>query len=134
MSGRTRQASALRFVVFNQFQDLGLKCVLRPIDGSNRLSERLLLELFLNRQAEFSELFDIRSRVKLQLLKIGKNGKRFLQLCLNLVVVPAFRLPALAQCFAQWQPISFARFALSCLAAGARVPLSNALLYDASLE
>jgi len=52
---------------------------------------------------------------------------------LNLVVAPAFRLPALAQCFAQWKPISFPRFALSCLA-GAHESFENASLYAASLE
>ena len=79
MSGRTRQASALRLVGSDQFQDLGLKCILRAVNGSDRLSERLLLELFLNRQAEFSEFFDVRPRMKLQVLKIGKYGERFLQ-------------------------------------------------------
>ena len=81
MSGRTRQASALRLVSFNQLHDLGLKCILRGVNRSDRLSERLLLELFLNRQAEFGEFFDIRPRVKFQVLKIGKYGERFLQLC-----------------------------------------------------
>ena len=80
MSGRTRQASALRLVGSDQFQDLGLKCILRAVNGSDRLSERLLLELFLNRQAEFGEFFDIRPRMKLQVLKIGKYGERLLQL------------------------------------------------------
>ena len=49
MSGRTRQASALRLVGSDQFQDLGLKCILRAINGSDRISERLLLELFFDR-------------------------------------------------------------------------------------
>ena len=79
MSGRARQPSALRFVIFNQLHDLGLKCILRAVNGSDRLGERLLLELFLNRQAEFGEFFDIRPRMKLQVLKIGKYGERFLQ-------------------------------------------------------
>ncbi len=48
LSGRS-QTSAFRFVIFNQFQYLGLKNVLRRIDGTNRLGERLLLELFLDR-------------------------------------------------------------------------------------
>ena len=54
MSGRARQTRALRVVVFNQRQDLGLKCILRGVDGTDGLRKRLLLELFLNRQAEFS--------------------------------------------------------------------------------
>jgi hypothetical protein len=53
-SGRARQTRTLRFVVSNQLQDLGLKCVLRGINRADRLSERLLLELFLNGQTEFS--------------------------------------------------------------------------------
>ena len=81
MSGRTRQASALRLVGSDQFQDLGLKCILRAVNGSDRLNERLLLELFLNRQAEFSEFFDIRPRMKLQFFKFGEDYKRLLQLC-----------------------------------------------------
>jgi hypothetical protein len=48
---------------------------LRAINGSDRISERLLLEFFLNRQAKLGELFDIRPRVKLQVLKIGKYGE-----------------------------------------------------------
>src|SRR5437870_3571715 len=81
MSGRARQTGALRFVVFNQRHDLGLKCILRAVNGSNRLSERLLLELFLNRQAEFSEFFDVGPRMKLQFFKFGEDYKRLLQLC-----------------------------------------------------
>src|SRR5438874_11366386 len=81
MSGRARQTRALPFVVFNQRQDLGLKCILRAVNGSNRLSKRLLLELFLNRQAEFSEFFDVGPRMKLQFLKFGQDYKRLLQLC-----------------------------------------------------
>ena len=61
MSGRTRQASALFFVSSDQLQDLGLKCVLRGENGADPLSERLLLKFLLNRQAEFSQFFDIRS-------------------------------------------------------------------------
>jgi hypothetical protein len=53
-SGRVRQASALRFVCSDQLQDLGLKCVLRGINRADRLGERLLLELILNGQTEFS--------------------------------------------------------------------------------
>ena len=131
MSGRTRQASALRLVGSDQFQDLGLKCILRAVNGSDPVSERLLLEFFLNRQAEFSEFFNISPRMKLQVLKIGKYGERFLQFA-RIWVAPAFRLPALAQCFARWQPISFPRFALSCLAE-AHEWFENALLYAASL-
>ena len=78
MSGRTRQASALHLVGSDQFHDLGLKCILRAVNGSDALSERLLLELFFNRQTEFGELFYVRSRVKFQVLKIGKYGERFL--------------------------------------------------------
>src|SRR5438270_6647249 len=81
MSGRTRQASALRFLGPDQFHDLGLKCILRRVNGADRFSERLLLEFLLNRQAEFRELFDIRSRMKLQFFKFGEDYKRFLQLC-----------------------------------------------------
>ena len=44
------------------------------------LSKRLLLELFLNRQAQLGELFDVATRMKLQLLELGKNDD-FLQLC-----------------------------------------------------
>ncbi len=58
-----------------------MKCILRAVNGSNRLSERLLLKLFLNRQAEFSEFFDIRPRMKLQFFKFGEDYKRLLQLC-----------------------------------------------------
>ena len=65
---RRFQASALRFVVFNQLYDFGLEGILRRVERSDGLSERLLLELFLDRQAKFSQLFDIRPRVKLQLL------------------------------------------------------------------
>ncbi|PYI80351.1 MAG: hypothetical protein DMF48_05075 [Verrucomicrobia bacterium] len=54
VSGRIRQSSALRFVIFNQLHDLGLKSVLCRLDGTDGLRKRLLLELFLNRQAEFS--------------------------------------------------------------------------------
>ena len=61
MSGRTRQASALGFVGPDQLQNLGLKCILRGVNGADRFSERLLFELFLDRQAEFRELFDVRS-------------------------------------------------------------------------
>ena len=91
MSGRAGQPSALRFVIFNQLHDLGLKSILRAVNGSDRLGERLLLELFFNRQAEFSEFFDIRSRMKLQVLKIGKNGDAIFPICLNLVLAQAFR-------------------------------------------
>jgi hypothetical protein len=59
MSGRTRRSSALRFVGSDQLQDLGLKRILRGVNGADRLSERLLLEFVFNRQAEFSELFNI---------------------------------------------------------------------------
>ena len=59
MSGRTRQPSALRLVSSDQLHDLGLKSILRGVNGSDSLSESLLLELFLNRQAEFGELFDV---------------------------------------------------------------------------
>src|SRR5262249_35834072 len=48
MSGRTRQASARRLVGSDQFQDFRLKCILRTVNGSDRLSERLLLEFFFN--------------------------------------------------------------------------------------
>ena len=61
MSGRTRQASALCFVGPDQLQDLGFKCILRGINAADRFSERFLFEFLLNRQAEFRELFDIRS-------------------------------------------------------------------------
>jgi hypothetical protein len=61
MSGRTRQATALRSVIFNQLYDLGLKCILRGVNSAYRFSERLLLKFLLDRQAEFRELFDIRS-------------------------------------------------------------------------
>src|SRR5262249_28836460 len=81
MSGRTRQASALRLVGPNQFQDLRLKCILCAVNGSDPVSKCLLFELFLNRQAEFSELFDISPRMKLQFLKFGKDRQRLLQLC-----------------------------------------------------
>src|SRR6266581_5163656 len=81
MSGRARQTRALCVVVFNQRQDLGLKCILRAVNGSNRLSERLLLELVLNRQAEFSEFFDVGPRMKLQFFKFREDYKGLLQLC-----------------------------------------------------
>src|SRR5262249_2896369 len=80
MSDRTGQASALCLVGFNQSQDLGLKCILRAVNGSDRLSELLLFELFLNRQAKFSEFFDISPRMKLQFLKFGENCLRLLKL------------------------------------------------------
>ena len=57
-----------------------MKCILRRVDRADGLGERLLLELFLDCQAEFGELFDVRPRVKLQLFKLGKNDERFLQL------------------------------------------------------
>ena len=79
MSGRARQTRTLRFVVFNQLQNLGLKCILRAVNGADRISERLLLELFFDRQAELGELFNVRPRVKLQVFKIGKDCERFLQ-------------------------------------------------------
>src|SRR6516164_3853452 len=81
MSGRTRQASTLCLVGANQFQDLGLKCILRAVNSSDRFSERLLLELVLNCQAELSEFFDISPRMKLQFFKFGEDYKRLLQLC-----------------------------------------------------
>jgi hypothetical protein len=61
MSGRARQATTLRFVGADQLQDLGLKCILRGVNGADPFSERLLFEFLLDRQAEFRELFDIRS-------------------------------------------------------------------------
>ena len=81
MSGGARQTRALRFVVFNQSQDLGLKSVLRRIDGTNRFDKRPLFEFLLNCEAEFSEFFKIRPRMKLQILEVGKNRVRFLLLC-----------------------------------------------------
>src|ERR1051325_11574033 len=80
MSGRTRQASALRFVSSNQFQDFRLKRILRAVNGSGCLSECLLLELFFNRQAKFSEFFDVGPGMKLQFLKFGEDYLRFLKL------------------------------------------------------
>jgi len=52
-SGRARQTRTFGFVIFNQLQNTGLKSILRAINGSDRLTECLLLELFLNCQAEF---------------------------------------------------------------------------------
>src|SRR5438309_9802058 len=78
MSGRTRQASALLLVGLDQFQDLGLKCILRGINGADRFSEWLLLEFLLNRQAEFGELFDIRPGMKFEFFKFGETNWRFI--------------------------------------------------------
>src|SRR5262245_15867350 len=80
MSGRTRQASTLCLVGSNQFQNFGLKCILRAVNSSDRLSELLLFELFLNRKAEFSEFFDIGPGMKLQFFKFGENCLRLFKL------------------------------------------------------
>ena len=71
---------ALRLVVFNQLYDFGLKGILCGVDRSDCFSESFLLELLFDRQAEFGELFNISAGVELQFLKLGQNGKRFLQL------------------------------------------------------
>ena len=59
LSTRRLQASAFRFIIFNQLYDFGLKGILRRVDRSDCFSESLLLELLFDRQAEFGELFNI---------------------------------------------------------------------------
>ena len=80
MSGSAGQPSELRFVIFNQLHDLGLKGILCRVDRADGLRKRLLLELFLNCQAQLGELFDVAARMKLQLFELGKNRMRFLRL------------------------------------------------------
>ena len=68
------------FVGTDQLPDLGFKRILRRVNGTDRLSERLLLELLLSSQAEFNQLFNVGPRMKPQILKSGKNSNRFFQL------------------------------------------------------
>jgi len=56
-----------------------MESFLRGVNVSDGFDERLLLEFILNRQAQFSELFDVGAGVKFQFFEVRKHSQRLLQ-------------------------------------------------------